>query len=388
MDLTLPPDALAFRDEIRTWLAGALTPEVREAARGGMLGVEDGFDVLRGWNATLVDAGWGAVAWPAAYGGRDATPLQEMVFNEAMADAGAPGPINAIGVANIAPAIMAVGTAEQQAAFLHPLLRGDAIWCQGMSEPDAGSDLASLRTRAELDGDHFVINGQKIWTSEGHRADWCQLYVRTDPDAPKHKGISCLLVDMRTPGIEARRITTMDGTTPFSELYFTDVRVPASALLGELHAGWKVATTTLGFERAGVIKLHTAVQRRLDRLLADVRALDPDGTGARADRRVRDELARRVTEVTCLRLLAQRAVATAQRGGVPGPEGSLAKLLWSLTDQAIAVTAGHVLGAGALEGFWANQLCSSRSTTIAGGTTEINKTIVADRILGLPREPD
>ena len=387
MDLRLPVDVLAFQDEIRAWLAEHLTPDVVEARRAGALGIEAGFDLLRSWNATLVDAGWGAPAWPTEHGGRDASPLQEMVFNAAMAEAGAPGPVNAIGVANIGPAIMAVGTEAQQAAHLRPLLRGDVIWCQGMSEPDAGSDLASLRTRAELDGDHFVVNGQKIWTSEGHRADWCQLYVRTDPDAPKHQGISCLLVDMRTPGIEPRRITTMDGDTPFSELYFTDVRVPVTALLGELHAGWRVATTTLGFERAGVTKLHAMVQGKLDRLLEDLRAIDPAGNGLRRDPRVRAALVRRVTDVTCLRLLAQRAVATAERGGVPGPEGSLAKLAWSAADQAIAETAVDVLGLDALSGHWGHQLCSSRSTSIAGGTTEINKSIVAERILGLPREP-
>jgi alkylation response protein AidB-like acyl-CoA dehydrogenase len=387
MDLTLPPDLLAFQDEIRSWLAGHLTPEVAAAARAGSLGNEEGFDVLRAWNATLVDAGWGAVSWPSSLGGRDASPVEEMVFNQAMAAAGAPGPVNAIGVANIGPAIMAVGTDEQRSRFLRPMLRGDEIWCQGMSEPDAGSDLASLRTRAELDGDHFVVNGQKTWTSEGHRAEWCQLYVRTDPNAPKHKGISALLVDMTTPGIEARRITTMAGDTPFSELYFTDVRVPVTALLGELHGGWRVATTTLGFERAGVVKLYGAVQRKLDRLRADMVALDPDHTGPRADPRVRGELARRHAEVHCLRLLALRAVGNAERGGVPGPEGSLAKLLWAQADQALAVTASHVLGAAALQGFWGHELCSSRSLSIAGGTTEINKTILADRILGLPREP-
>jgi alkylation response protein AidB-like acyl-CoA dehydrogenase len=387
MDLALPPTAAAFRDEVRAWLGANLTDEVREAARGRDLDDDRRFEALRRWNAVLVDAGYGAVSWPVEHGGRDATPTEEMVFNEEMARAGAPGPVNAIGVSNIGPAILAVGTPEQQARHLRPMLRGDEIWCQGMSEPDAGSDLASLRTRAVLDGDHFVVDGQKTWTSEGHRADWCQLYVRTDPAAPKHKGISALLVDMRTPGIEARRITTMAGDAGFSEVHFDDVRVPASALLGELHGGWRVATTTLGFERAGVVRLHAMVRAKLDRLRRDLEGLDPDGSGLRADPRVRDRLARRHTEIEGLRLLALRAVSGAQRGGVPGPEGSLAKLRWSLADQALTATAVDVLGLGALHDGWGRDVCASRSLTIAGGTTEINKTILAERVLGLPREP-
>jgi alkylation response protein AidB-like acyl-CoA dehydrogenase len=310
-----------------------------------------------------------------------------MVFNEEMADAGAPGPVNAIGVANIGPAVMAVGTEAQQARMLRPMLRGDEIWCQGMSEPDAGSDLASLRTRAERDGDHFVVTGQKTWTSMGHRADWCQLYVRTDPDAPKHRGISTLLVDMTSPGIEVRRITTMAGETPFSELYLDEVRVPVTALLGELHCGWQVATTTLSFERAGVVKLYTMVRTKLEQLRRQLEDLDPGSCGPRAEGRVRDQLARRHTEVECLRLLAARVVSAAEHHGVPGPEGSVAKLAWAQADQALAATAVDVLGLGALDDGWGHNLCTSRSLSIAGGTTEINKTILADRVLGLPRDP-
>jgi alkylation response protein AidB-like acyl-CoA dehydrogenase len=387
VDLSVPPKARAFREEVRGWLDANLTDEVRDAARGRDLDEDGRFEVLRRWNATLVDAGYGAVSWPVEHGGRGASPVEEMVFNEAMAAAGAPGPVNAIGVSNIGPAILAVGTPEQQARHLRPMLRGDEIWCQGMSEPDAGSDLASLRTRAVLDGDHFVVTGQKTWTSEGHRADWCQLYVRTDPDAPKHKGISALLVDMRTPGIEARQITTMAGDAGFSEVHFDDVRVPASSLLGELHGGWRVATTTLGFERAGVVRLHAMVRAKLDRLRRDLEALDPTGSSLRADPRVRDRLARRHIEIEGLRLLALRAVSGAQRGGVPGPEGSLAKLRWSLADQALTTTAVDLLGLGSLHDGWARDVCASRSLSIAGGTTEINKTILAERVLGLPREP-
>jgi len=382
VDLKLPPSATAFGEQVRNWLRRHLSPEVVAAASHDD---DDSLAVLRRWNATLVDAGYGAVSWPRAYGGLGVGPVQEMVFNQEMARADAPGPVNTIGVANIGPAIMAVGTDEQRARFLRPMLRGDELWCQGMSEPDAGSDLASLRTRAVLDGDHFVVTGQKTWTSDGHRADWCQLYVRTDAGVPKHEGISALLVDMSTPGIDVRRITTMAGDFRFSELLFDDVRVPVANLLGELHGGWRVATTTLGFERAGVVKLHLAVRRKLDRLRQDLVSADQGGAARPADRTLRDEIARRHIEVECLRLLATRAVSTGARDGVPGPEGSLAKLRWAEAEQALAATATRVLGLGALAGEWGRNEASSRSLSIAGGTTEINKDILAERVLGLPR---
>ena len=242
------------------------------------------FEILRSWNATLADAGYGAVSWPRAYGGREATPGEEMAFNEEMALAGAPGPVNSIGVANIGPAIMAVGTDEQQQRYLLPMLRGDEIWCQGMSEPDAGSDLASLRTRAELDGDHFVVNGQKTWTSDGHRptgASSTSAPTRS-PQAQGHLAAARRHVQPRASRCGAS--PPMAGDTRFCEVWFNQVRVPVSALLGELHDGWRVATTTtLGFERAGVVKLYTSVQGKLAGLLDELRAVDPESTGLRRD---------------------------------------------------------------------------------------------------------
>ena len=336
-------------------------------------------EALRAWNAVLFDAGYAAVAWPREHGGRDADLEEQLAYNEEMARAGAPGPVNAIGVANIAPAIMAYGTAAQKERHLRPMLRGDDIWSQGMSEPEAGSDLASLRTAAVIDGDDFVVNGQKTWNSLGHRADWCQLYVRTNPDAPKHKGITCLLVDMRTPGIEARPITTMAGDHSFSELFLTDVRVPRSAVLGEVDQGWSVATRTLSNERAGVAGLYLTQRGKLDRLLAAAGDLDPVR---------RDRVVRRYIEVRNLELLAKRTLGAALAGRAPGPEGSVIKLAWSLTDQALANTAVDVLGMSALSDGWASNLLGSRSLTIAGGTTEVNRNIIGERVLGLPKEPE
>lgn len=365
------PDGEAFRAELRSWLAASFTPDVAAAARD--------FDGHRAWNATLVDAGYGAIAWPVEFGGRDADLVVQLAYNEEMARARAPGPVNAIGVANIAPAIMSHGTTEQKERFLRPMHRGDEIWSQGMSEPEAGSDLASLRCAALVDGDDFVVNGQKTWNSNGDKADWCQLYVRTNTEVPKHQGITCLLLDMRTPGVEARPIKTMAGDSSFSELFLTDVRVPRSALLGQVDDGWGVATRTLSNERAGVASLYLTSRGKLDRLLEAARPID--GPVAR------DALVQRYIEVRNLEFLAKRSLGAALNGRPPGAEGSVIKLAWSRADQALARTAVDVLGLDALSDSWATNLLSSCSLSIAGGTTEVNKTILGERVLGLPREP-
>ncbi len=355
---------MSFRDELRAWLDAQTVPS-HEAP----------FEELRAWNAVLFDAGYAAPAWPAEFGGRDAGLEDQLAFNEEMA--GAPGPVNAIGVANIAPAIMTYGTDEQKQRFIRPMLRGDEIWSQGMSEPDAGSDLASLRCAAVRDGDDFVINGQKTWNSNGHFADWCQLYVRTNTEVPKHKGITCLLVDMRTPGIDARPITTMAGDESFAELFITDARVPSAAVLGAVDQGWSVATRTLSNERAGVANLYLGQRRSFDRL---VRATD-----GRLDAIGRQQLAQRYIEVRNLEFLAKRSLGATLAGKAPGAEGSVIKLAWSQCSQRMAETAVSVLRD--CEGSWGTSLLSTRSLSIAGGTTEVNKNIIGERVLGLPREP-
>ena len=372
--------AAAFRSELRSWLEREVTEEVTRLGQGIP---EDGdLSAYREWNGRLADARWAAPAWPAEHGGRDAGIDEQLAYLEEMNAHSAPGPINTIGVANIAPAIMTYGTPEQKERYLRPLLRGDEIWSQGMSEPDAGSDLASLRTRAEADGDQFVINGQKTWNSMGSIADWCQLYVRTDPDVPKHKGISCFLVDLRSPGIEIRPVRTITGERTFSELYFTDVRVPASAALGPIDSGWTVAMTTLSFERAGVAKLHLGLSRKLDRLLDDPRA-----AGALGDPRLRDRVASVYSDIACMRWMTNRSLARMRSGQPTGADGSMTKLAWGRAEQKLSALAIDVLGMGATVDWWATNLAASRQTTIAGGTTEINLNIVAEMGLGLPREP-
>lgn len=370
-----------FRAELRDWLAGALSPEVVAAGRRGVDGAGD-LEVLREWNGILADAGWAAPAWPARFGGRDAGIDEQLAYFEEMGAAGAPGPVNVIGVSNIAPAIMSYGTEAQQERFLAPMLRGEEIWSQGMSEPDAGSDLASLRTSAVPDGDGFVINGQKTWNSLGHLADWCQLYVRTDPSVPKHKGISCFLVDLRTPGIDVRPLRTITGDQMFAELFFDEVHVPASAMLGPLHQGWRVAMTTLSHERAGVAKLHLGLARKFNDLVHE-----PGAAEALADPVRRDRLASLYSEISCMRWMTDRYLAQMRQGDPTSTIGGLAKLAWARAEQGLAELALDVLGLPGTTGPWATALSSSRQASIAGGTSEINRNIVAEQALGLPREP-
>ncbi len=375
MDYSYPPGAEAFRHEFRAWLD--VNVDDRRRALSGSIGADDDtIAALKRWNSDIADAGFAAIAWPRAYGGRDASVMDQVVWAEEMDRSGAPGLLNPIGLANIAPAIMEWGTAEQKDTLLPRMRRGDDIWCQGFSEPDAGSDLASLRTTAVADGDDLVVNGQKIWNTLGQHADWCELLVRTDPEAPKHKGISCLLVDMGSSGIEVRPITTIAGDEEFNEIFFTDVRVPASALLGPVNEGWRVAMTTLNNERAGVATLHLMVRRKVNELIAE-------HAGSR-DPVVREHLARAYLDAEYLRYLSDRALS-AVVSGRPGAEGSLVKLVWSETSQRLAELTAELAGADGLAGEAGWGDVRARSLTIAGGTTQVNKNIVAQRVLGLPR---
>ena len=334
----------------------------------------------------MADAGWGAVSWPQEYGGRGATVLEQLVYAEETTRARAPVPLNVIGMNNIAPAIMHYGTDTQKRTLLPRMVRADDIWCQGMSEPEAGSDLASLRTRAVRDGDDFVVNGQKVWTSLGHRADWCQLYVRTDPEAPKHKGISCLIVDMRLPGIEARPLVTLNGAADFAEVFFNDVRVPADALLGPLDAGWQVATTTLSHERAGAARLYAQVEVQLADLVADLAGHTVDGRPVLEDSATLRRLGELAVRINYLELLCKRSISATLHGGDALGSASLAKSVWAELGQDLAALAFDVLGPDHTSQRWVDRRLSSRSLTIAGGTTQINKGITATRVLGLPRQ--
>jgi alkylation response protein AidB-like acyl-CoA dehydrogenase len=304
-----------------------------------------------------------------------------------MSRADAPGTLNPIGISNIAPAIMEHGTEEQKRRILPRMLRGDDIWCQGFSEPDAGSDLASLRTSAARDGDDYVVNGQKVWNTIGHLANWCELLVRTDPSAPRHRGISCLLVDMTLPGVEVRPLVTITGEREFNEIFFNDVRVPTSCLLGPENEGWRVAMTTLAHERGGVANLHLGLRKKIGNLVDLARSTTIDGRAASEDPVIRQHLARVYLEGELLKLLSERALSAAMHGREMGPESSLAKLTWSEAEQHLVEVAAEVLGPAADSGQWGRDLVYSRSVTIAGGTTQVNKNIIAQRILGLPKNP-
>ena len=382
MDFSYPPEVEQFRKELRAWLAANLSQEVVAAGRGRD---PDTFETLRAWDATLADAGWGAVSWPPEYGGRGASVLEQLAYAEETTRARAPVPLNVIGMNNIAPAIMQYGTETQKRELLPRMVRADDIWCQGMSEPEAGSDLASLRTRAVAEGDAYVVSGQKVWTSLGHRADWCQLYVRTDPAAPKHKGISCLIVDMALPGIEVRPLVTLNGAADFAEVFFNDVRVPADALLGPLNGGWQVATTTLSHERAGAARLYAQLEVQLRDLVADLADCEVDGTPVLEDTATLRRLGEVAVRIKYLEVLCQRSISATLHGGDALGSASLAKSVWAELGQELAALAFDVLGPLGGHRRWSEYRLTSRSLTIAGGTTQINKSVTATRVLGLPR---
>jgi alkylation response protein AidB-like acyl-CoA dehydrogenase len=384
MDFNYPTEAEAFRADFRAWLDDHLTDEYRGASV--MDADPEQLERLRQWNRMLADARYAAIAWPVEYGGRGAGIMEQVVFSEEMHRARAPGTLNPLGLSNIAPAIIEHGTEEQKRELLPRMLCGDDIWCQGFSEPDAGSDLASLKMSAVRDGDDFVVNGQKTWNTLGHAANWCELLVRTDPSVPKHRGISCLLVDMTLPGVEVRPLVTITGEREFNELFFTNVRVPGAALLGPLNEGWRVAMTTLAYERGTVANLHLGLRSKVAELVALAKETSLGlGRSAADDPVLRRKLARVYLEAEYLKLIADRAISGALHGRAMGPESSIAKLVWSETEQHLCEVAGDVLGPDANRGRWGRDAVYSRALTIAGGTTQVNKNILAQRILGLPR---
>lgn len=388
MDFTYPPRAEAFRAEFRSWLEANLTDDLRGSGIGFDMEMSgEKLERMRAWNGKLADARYAAIAWPEEWGGRGAGIMEQVVFAEEMHRAGAPGTLNPLGLSNIAPAIIEFGTDEQKRSLLPRMLRGDDIWCQGFSEPDAGSDLASLKTSAVRDGDVWIVNGQKTWNTLGHLANWCELLVRTDPAVPKHAGITCLLVDMTLPGVEVRPLITITGETEFNEIFFTDVRVPVSSTLGPVNEGWRVAMTTLAYERGTVAKLHLGLRAKIRNLIELAKQTPgPDGHATAADDPVlRHKLAKVYLEGELLKLVSDRAISAELHGRAMGPEGSIAKLVWSETEQHLTEVASDVLGPDALHGRWARDRVYSRALTIAGGTTQVNKNIIAQRILGLPR---
>ncbi|WNF28794.1 acyl-CoA dehydrogenase [Streptomyces sp. C11-1] len=382
MDLAYTKAEEEFRGRLREWLAAVLpglpakpSPDDWPARRA--------YDTT--WQRMLYDAGYAGLHWPVDAGGRGATPTQHLIFLEETEKAGAPYVgANFVGLLHAGPTVAAEGTAEQRARWLPPVLRGDEVWCQGFSEPDAGSDLAALRTRAVRDGDDYVISGSKIWTSHAEVADWCELLVRTDPKAPKHRGISWLAMPMDAPGITVRPLRTLAGSTEFAEMFLDEVRVPVRNRVGAENDGWRVTMVTLSFERGTAFVGEVVACRRTLDVLAD----EARSNGRWDDPVLRRRLGRLNAELRSLWRLTEWNVSESQRtGGVPGIGGSVFKLRYSGVRQELYEAAAEVLGADAfdMDREWVLDRLSSLSYTIAAGTSQIQRNIVAERILGLPK---
>jgi alkylation response protein AidB-like acyl-CoA dehydrogenase len=390
MDFQLSPEDAAFQEEVRSWLS-AHREQIEHTRAVNWEAGGEAFERYRAWERELFEAGLGAVAWPKEYGGRGATLMQQALFTDEYVKAKAPDRINRLGLGLLGPTLMVFGTEEQKEQHLSRILRCDEIWCQGFSEPNAGSDLASLRTRAEVDGDDFVVNGQKIWTSLGRFGDWIFTLCRTDPSAPKHKGISFILIDMRSPGVEVRPLVQIDGSARFAEVFFTNVRVPQSNLVGPLNEGWKVAMTTLGFERGTGLGSPAAFNRMFSEVVdltrREQRAEDPD---------VRRRIAQQYIETRLFELNNQRTLSKLVKGAKVGSEASLNKLYWSEMETRLEELALDVLGPRAelaagspdaeQDGRFLGNYLYARASMIYAGTNEIQKNIIAQRVLGLPRE--
>lgn len=378
MDLTFSPEEIQFRDELRAWLADNNPGEEPRGDEGEV------FEFRRNWQRTLFEGNWGAVHWPVEYGGRDATLMQSAIFFEELGGVGAPLPANVLGLLLAGPTIMSWGTDAQKDRYLAPILSAEEVWCQGFSEPEAGSDLAAVKTKAVRDGDEWVVEGQKVWTSGAQFAKWCMLVARTDPEASKHKGLSYFLMDMEQEEVQVRPLVQMTGESEFNELFIEGARIPHENMLGGEGDGWNVALTTLMNERSGLgFFLQVRLRQMLDRLIAEAKE-----NGTLEDPLIEQALGDLHVRTETLRLLAYRGLSSIEQYGQPGPEGSLTKWLWSESNQMLAQLAVSVRGVDSLmDGDpWAYELLRSRGNSIEGGTTEILKNIVAERVLGLPRK--
>ncbi len=391
MDLHDSPEDAAFRAEARSWLESQLVGAFADARGLGRVGHEHlGREVRLAWERTLGEAGWTCVGWPQQWGGRGATMSQQVIWYEEYARADAPARVGVFGEGLLGPTLIAYGTEEQKRRFLAPIRLGTELWCQGYSEPNAGSDLAAVQTRAVRDGDEWVITGQKVWTSFAQWSDWCFVVARTDFDKPKHKGLSYLLVPMDQPGVEVRPISQMTGTSEFNEVFFDEARTAADLVVGEVNDGWRVALATLAFERGvGLLGTILGFRRELDDLLETARQ-----RGRSTDPVLRQRLTRSWEQLAILRLNALRSL-TGVDGPVAPPEASIAKLYWSSWHRDFGELAMDVLGTDATvldgPGYELNELqrafLFSRADTIYGGSNEIQRNIIGERVLGLPPEP-
>ena len=384
-----------FRAELRRWLGEHLGPELAPEALAHIPEAER-VARLRKWQATLAKDRWVGITWPREHGGRDASIAEQIVYTEEMTRAHAPPVVGSLGIGIAGPPLIAFGTAEQKARFTHRILSAEDVWCFGFSEPGAGSDLASLRTTAVLDGDTFVVNGQKVWTTLAHHADWCMLLCRTDPNEKRAKGVSCLLVDMRSPGVTVKPLRQMTGEAEFNEIFFDNVRVPRANLLGELNGGWSVAVAALQNERGilYVVEMRIQLQQARDQLLALAREHH-----AGDDAVLRQSVAEVHVATEVFRMTCQRILDKLLRMGMPGPEASIIKLHWTEITQGMPLLGMKILGPAALlydtpeprsgrvdpKQWLQRSYLASRAASIASGTSEIMRGIIAMQVLGLPR---
>ena len=392
MDFDFTVEQEAFRKEVRQWLERHLPDDLRGRAFASSRADQDEVRKLRAWQKTMYEAGYVGMDWPVEFGGRGASLVEQVILYQEMARAESPQFVNRGGVSMLGPTLMKHGTPEQQKRFLPRILTAEELWCQGFSEPNAGSDLANLQTRAVRQGDHYIVNGQKVWTSMAHVADWCFLLVRTNPDAAKHKGISFILVDMKTPGITVRPLRQITGEAEFNEVFFDNVRVPVANLVAREHEGWGVAITTLAYERDLLTFIrHISLRNALHRL---VRLVQAQGRGE--DPALRQKIAGLWIGEQALQLNAYRSLTNIVRGGQPGPEGSTSKLFWSQIDQELAQVATEAIGPYSQvahgvawapdDGQWEFYELLARASGIRAGTSEILRNILGERVLGLPKD--
>ena len=377
MDLTLSPSEEAFRDELRSWLEQNHPGE--EPASD-----EEAFEFRRGWQGKLHEAGYAGLSWPKEYGGRGATLIEQAIFGEEMARAKSPQPANVLGLVMGGPVVIAHGTDEQKERYLEPILSGEEIWCQGFSEPESGSDLASLKTKAVKANGEWLVTGQKVWTTYAHKAKWCMLVARTDPDVPKHKGLTYFLMDMDQDEVQVRPLRQITGEAEFNELFIEEARIPDENVIGGVGNGWGVAITTLMHERAGLGAVAAAGTKRV---LGDLMELARE-RGLDSDPVIRQRIAQLVIEAELLRLNSWRGLTQIMKTGVPGPEGSLPKWQWADLNQAITELAMDLRGEEAplKDSDWTYRFLRARANSIEGGTTEILKNIISERVLGLQTE--
>ncbi len=397
MDFTLTPEQQSFRDEVRSWLSKNLPKDWSSKVQAASdVPREEAYDFLRQWQRKMYDAGFVGLTWPKESGGRGLTFMEEMILQEEMALAKAPPVLNILAVGMAGPTINAYGTEEQKKRYPPKMLSCEEIWCQGYSEPNSGSDLAALQTRAVKDGDHYVINGQKVWTSLAHIADWMMLLARTDPAAPKHKGITYFLLDMHAPGVTVKPLKQITGDAEFNEVYFDNVRIHESQILGGLNNGWAVGLTTLMYERLALgFGLQVRLRIALDGLVDLARRSSKNGVPAAKDPVMRQKLAQMWIDTEVFKYTGARAITKLLKGELPGPEASTGKMMWVEGHQRLQELAMELEGPYAQlmkgspwaveNGLWQYGFLRSRANSIEGGTTEIQKNIIGERVLGLPK---